>query len=280
MCEGTGAPLGLEIAGANVNDFRLFRSTPSPRHRPRRRVTIASGAPSPVPWAPRPTYMNCCAPTGYGAVFGAKTAERDARRYRRKGLTGSARWLLRSLVADGVDGASVLEVGGGVGCLQIEVLEAGAVHAANVEIIDSYETTASSLIAEHDLHGRVARRVGDFARHPDLAPVADIVIMHRVICCYPDPDALMTAACAHAHERVAITIPREGLWVKISFWGMNAWLRLRRIAFRGYVHPPDQMIDVANTHGFRATRRDRGLLWESLILQRDAARPARERAEA
>src|SRR6266540_1536484 len=27
LCEGRGAPLGLEIAGANVNDFRLFRST-------------------------------------------------------------------------------------------------------------------------------------------------------------------------------------------------------------------------------------------------------------
>lgn len=27
LCEGRGVPLGLEIAGANANDFRLLRST-------------------------------------------------------------------------------------------------------------------------------------------------------------------------------------------------------------------------------------------------------------
>jgi putative transposase len=27
VCDGRGAPLGLEIAGANVNDFRLLRAT-------------------------------------------------------------------------------------------------------------------------------------------------------------------------------------------------------------------------------------------------------------
>jgi putative transposase len=27
LCEGSGVPLGLEIAGANVNDFRLLRAT-------------------------------------------------------------------------------------------------------------------------------------------------------------------------------------------------------------------------------------------------------------
>ena len=31
-------------------------------------------------------YMNCCTPTGYRTIFGTKTVERDARRYRRKGL--------------------------------------------------------------------------------------------------------------------------------------------------------------------------------------------------
>ena len=83
----------------------------------------------------------------------------------------------------------MLEVGGGIGSLQIELLEAGADHAANVEIIDSYETTARSLIAEHDLEARAERLIADFAQHPERAPAADVVIMHRVICCYPDPDA-------------------------------------------------------------------------------------------
>ena len=215
--------------------------------------------------------MSCCTPTGYRTIFGANTVARDARRYRRKGLTGSAQWLLHALTSDGVTERSLVEVGGGIGSLQIELLKAGADHAVNVEIIDSYETIARSLITEHHLESRADRLIADFAEHPERAPAADVVIMHRVICCYPDPDALMAAACAHASERVAITIPREAWWVKLGFQTMNAWFRLRRIAFRGYVHPPDRMIEVADSRGFHATHHERGRLWESLVLQHAAS---------
>jgi hypothetical protein len=212
--------------------------------------------------------MSCCTPAGYRTIFGTKAAERDARRYRRQGLTGSARWLFDVLTADGVGNRSVLEVGGGVGNLQIELLKAGADRTANVEIVDTYEDIARSLVAEHGLAGRVQRRVDDFAQHPDRAPNADIVIMHRVICCYPDAAALVTAACAHAHDRVAITIPREAWWTRFGLSTMNAWLRLRRIGFRAYVHKAGPMLDLAAAHGFHARHHERGPLWESHILQR------------
>ena len=133
--------------------------------------------------------MNCCTPTGYRTIFGAKTVQRDARRYRRKGLTGSAGWLRNALSEDGVTERSVLEVGGGIGSLQIELLEAGASHATNVEIIDNYEATARSLMSEHGVDDRVERHIADFAVQPERLPAADIVIMHRVICCYPDPES-------------------------------------------------------------------------------------------
>jgi hypothetical protein len=215
--------------------------------------------------------MNCCTPTGYRTIFGAKTVQRDARRYRRKGLTGSAGWLRNALSEDGVTERSVLEVGGGIGSLQIELLEAGASHATNVEIVDNYEDTARSLISEHDVEDRVERHIADFAVQPERLPAADIVIMHRVICCYPDPDTLTSAACGRAKDRVAITIPREAPWVKLGFWAMNRWLRIRQIAFRGYVHPHARILDVAATHGFRASHHASGPLWESFILQHSSS---------
>jgi magnesium-protoporphyrin O-methyltransferase len=211
--------------------------------------------------------VNCCTQAGYRTIFGTRTVERDARRYRKKGLSGSAEWLSKALKDGGVNDRSVLEIGGGIGSLQIELLEAGAGHATNVEIIDSYEETASSLIADRGLEGRVERQIADYAQHPDQTPAADIVILHRVICCYPDPDALTSAACSRARDRVAVTIPREAPWVRFGFWGMNAWLRLRRIAFRGYVHPHALILEAANAQGFHTTQHDRGLLWESFILK-------------
>jgi hypothetical protein len=167
-----------------------------------------------------------------------------------------------------VDERSVLEVGGGVGGLQIELLEAGAARATNVEIIDTYERVARSLLAEHGLDERVERRIADFGVAADETPPADLVILHRVICCYPDADVMMDAACAHARDRVAITIPRESAWIRLGFRVMNVWFRVRRIEFRTYVHPLDPMLAVAGGRGFHVAERDRGTLWQSFILQR------------
>jgi magnesium-protoporphyrin O-methyltransferase len=212
--------------------------------------------------------MSCCTPSGYRTIFGAKTAEREARRYRRKGLAGTARWLAEALESAGVTGRSVLEVGGGIGGLQIELLEAGADRATNVEIIDTYERVAEALIAEHDLGGRVERRIADFGAGAAETPAADLVILHRVICCYPDAGALMDAACTHARERVAITIPRESAWIRLGSGMANVWFRMRRIGFRTYVHPLDAMLAVAGSRGFQVADHERGALWQSLVLER------------
>ena len=212
--------------------------------------------------------MSCCTPSGYRTIFGAKAADRDARRYRRKGLAGSARWLVQALEGVGVRGRSVLEIGGGIGGLQIELLEAGADRATNVEIIDTYERVAEALIAEHDLSNRVERRIADFGAAAGETPPADLVILHRVICCYPDAAGLMDAACTHARERVAITIPRESAWIRLGSGMANAWFRVRRIDFRTYVHPLEPMLAVAGGRGFQVAGRQRGALWQSLVLER------------
>jgi magnesium-protoporphyrin O-methyltransferase len=162
----------------------------------------------------------------------------------------------------------VLEVGGGVGGLQIELLEAGAERSTNVEIIDSYERAAERLLAERDLGGRVERRIDDFAAAAAETPLADVVVLHRVICCYPDAHVLVAAACEHARERIAVTIPRESAWIRAGVGVMNAWLRMRRIAFRTYVHPLEPMLAVAAGRGFRMAERHHGLVWQSFVLER------------
>jgi magnesium-protoporphyrin O-methyltransferase len=211
--------------------------------------------------------VNCCSQAGYESFFGPQVA-RDIRRYRRKGLTSTEAWLRDVLVRDGVGERSVLEIGGGIGAMQIELLEAGASRAENVEMVPSYESVAGALVAEHGLQGRVGRSLGDVVADPGVAQPADIVVLHRVICCYPDAAGLISAACDHARDRLAVTIPRESWWVKLEFGAMNAWLRLRRVAFQAYVHPIGPMLDAARAHGFQPVDRTAGALWESVILRR------------
>src|SRR5919202_4800027 len=104
----------------------------------------------------------CCIPAGYRKVFGERTARRDARKYRRRGLDGASRHVVGFLTDRGVEGDSVLEVGGGVGAIQLELLKAGAERAVDVELSPEYEPVAAELLHEARLEGRVERRLGDF----------------------------------------------------------------------------------------------------------------------
>ncbi len=68
----------------------------------------------------------CCDPRGCDRFFGPSFARRVARRYRKRGLDRIARRMVSFLEQRGIQGASVLEIGGGVGEIQVELLKRGA----------------------------------------------------------------------------------------------------------------------------------------------------------
>ena len=91
----------------------------------------------------------CCEPKGYDRMFSGRFARCTARRYRRRGLSRSARALVGFLADRGIDGATVLEIGGGVGQVQVEL------RAVNLELATSYEAEAAQLLERSGLGGRV-----------------------------------------------------------------------------------------------------------------------------
>ena len=204
--------------------------------------------------------MNCCS-TDYRRFFNRKFAARDLERYRKRGLSATERDLVE-LVGD-VHGASVLEAGGGIGALQLELLDAGAARATNVELSAGYENVAQELLAGRD----VERRIGDFATE-DI-PSHDVVLMHRVVCCYPDADALTRAAATRTQRVLALTLPQQRWWIGVGLGAVNAWLRVRRCGFRTYQHPFATVVAAAEREGLRLDHRvARGLVWESASFVR------------
>jgi hypothetical protein len=195
-------------------------------------------------------------------MFGRKGADREARRFRKRGLRGSAKALAE--LAGDVEGETVLEVGGGAGAIEIALLEAGATRATNVELASTYEDAAHTLLAERGLSERVDRRLGDFVVDAAAIEPHDIVVMHRVVCCYPDVDALVGVAADHARRRMVLTYPQERALVRTAFRVGNALLRLRGSTFRAYVHPVRRIEAAAEAHGLAPETRVRhGFLWES-----------------
>src|SRR5215203_2026052 len=68
----------------------------------------------------------CCDPRGCNELFGPRFARHLTSRYRKRGLDKTAARMAAYVVDRGIDGASVLEIGGGVGALQLELLAKGA----------------------------------------------------------------------------------------------------------------------------------------------------------
>ena len=210
---------------------------------------------------------SCCRPESYGAFFSEKAARRALRRYRRRGLDRLSERIVVVLRDRGVRGATLLEVGGGIGALEVELLEAGAEQAMNVELSPEYEEAAAELAREHRVEQRIDRRIGDFVGEPGL-PDADAVVMNRVVCCYPDYEALVEAAADRARRLLVFSFPRERPLVRTAFSLMNLWLRLTRNDFRGFVHPVRAMLDVAQRRGLTPVVQHRGVFWQLAALER------------
>jgi len=208
---------------------------------------------------------SCCGPdpSGYRAVFDPVRARKAADRFRSAGLDRDSRRIVDFLETLGIEGASVLDVGGGVGQLHLELLRGGAESATSIELVDSYDAEADALARELGLSGRVSRLHGDIAADPDLVGRHDIVVMHRVVCCYPDADRLLEVAAARASRALVFSHPPRNVISRALVGSENLTRRARGQSFRVFVHDPNRMAAVAADGGRLHLRlRRRGLAWD------------------
>jgi 16S rRNA G966 N2-methylase RsmD len=211
---------------------------------------------------------DCCKPEGYDAKFSDRFARRVARRYRRRGLSRSSSAIVSFLTEHAITGARVLEIGGGVGEIQVELLRRGAASATNLEISTNYEAEAGKLLERSGMADRVNRRFLDIAQAPEEVASADIVVLHRVVCCYPDYEGLLTVAGGKAERLLVFSHPPRNLATRTVLWCDNTWRRLKGDSFRTFAHPPGAMLDVIGQTGLHSTYRWRGFGWCVVGLER------------
>jgi len=209
---------------------------------------------------------DCCTPRGYRRIFSEQSARAAAARYRKKGLDGTSRRIVDLLLAQGVQGKTVLEVGGGVGAIQLELLRAGASRATSIELTPTYEASAKELLAEAGMADRVDRRVVDFVDAGSELEAADIVVLNRVVCCYPDMPRLVSTAAAHARGTLVLSFPKRRWWTRVVLAMGNAGFRLTRREFHVFLHPPEQIAAVAKSGGLEVLNDKPGLFWEILSV--------------
>ena len=210
----------------------------------------------------------CCPSRDYHRFFNQRFARRLANRYRKRGLDQTAQTMVQFLRTLGVEGASILEIGGGIGEVQVELLQAGAARAQNLELSPAYQEPARTLAEQAGVQERLDWRIHDLAQDPGTVAPADLVVLHRVVCCYPDYERLLTAAADHARRALVFSYPPRNLLSRAFYRVFNLVMRLTGSSFRGFAHPPGAMLAVLEDHGLRPTYQRRSRIWQVAGLER------------
>jgi hypothetical protein len=207
--------------------------------------------------------VSCCSCEGYQSQFGEKHAAKDLRRYRSKGPDKTTRLLLDQLTAAGVHGASLLDIGGGVGVVHHELLEAGASSVVHVDATAANIKAAADEAARRGHSTRVTFVEGDFVALAPEISAADVVTLDRVICCYPEMEQLVSQSAARAQRLWGAVFPLERVLFKLFVRLGNGIRVVTRNDFRTFIHPVRaidaalrreglKLLSMRDTYGWRA----------------------------
>jgi len=212
--------------------------------------------------------MNCCQCQGIEELFSQQYVTRELSRYHTRGPDKTTRMLTEAIKEKGVDGSTLLDIGGGVGAIQHELLGAGVQEVTSVEASSTYLTAARAEAQRRGLAERVSFYHGNFVDlAADIAP-ADIVTLDRVICCYPDMEKLVGLSAARARKLYGLVYPRDTWWVKIGLALENFVFRLRRSHYRAYSHPTRAVETLVNKYGFKRRSYRQTLFWQVVVYTR------------
>ena len=209
----------------------------------------------------------CCPSAVCEEMFNPRFARRSLRRYRKKGLDAIERGMVASVSGE-LAGARILEIGGGIGTIQAELLAAGADRGEIVELVAAYEPYARELAQEKGLEHRSTFRVGNVLEQPGSVARADVVVLNRVVCCSPEGVRLAGVAARLTERILLLSFPRDRFLVRAILRLLNAVLSLMGRSFRAFVHPQAALYAAAQGQGFEVAATGHGFVWEFASLRR------------
>ena len=214
---------------------------------------------------------SCCAHNRDAGRFFGWFARRCSSRFARKGLEPSQKQLMDGLMSSGFRDASVLDIGCGTGYLHQRLLQAGAASAVGIDLSAKMLTEARSQARERGLVERTDYREGDFVELADGLRPADIVILDKVICCYPDAETLVQRSAGMARRVYAFTVPRDRRSVRLAMFAGRVFLALIRCRFRSYIHDLTAIDRGLRALGFSRAFEESTFAWRTRVYSRRSA---------
>lgn len=209
--------------------------------------------------------------------YDGREAEKDLAALRTDGPRPTTRELIDAIRARGVEGATVLDVGAGVGAIHLALLEAGAGSAIDVDASQEYLAAARAEAHRRGLVDRVRYRYGDLVELAADLPPTEIVTLDSVICCYPYLPALTSAVLSIGPRLVGFTYPRDVWWMRAFMRLYNIVHALRGSPARYFAYRHRQLRNLMAAGGYSEIH-DGGIArWRVVLYARTS--PAGRRAE-
>ncbi|MFX0211655.1 MAG: class I SAM-dependent methyltransferase [Candidatus Hodarchaeota archaeon] len=212
--------------------------------------------------------MSCPQCQGIESTFNHESAVKELNKYHKKGPSKTTRFLINFFVTEGIKGKSLLDIGGGVGTIQHELLRNGMAKAISVEASSAYSEVSKGEAERQGHADRVQFHHGNFIDLAPDIPKADVVTLDRVICCYPDMEKLVENSLNHAREYYAVVYPLNTWWMKVGITIGNVLLRIKRSNYRGYVHSEKKLHRLVEAHNFKPLFFQKTFFWRVEIFQR------------
>ena len=197
-----------------------------------------------------------------------KWASEDIALYRNGKPAKTTSLLVNALITQGVDDLSLLDIGGGIGIVQLELLSAGAIAATSVEASTAYIHVAREEAARAAREHQITYVHGNFVSLANTMPEADIVTLDRVICCYDNAKALVSLSASKARRLYGVVYPRSTWWVKLLLFFENIGYWLRRSPFRAFVHSSELVDQLIQDAGLAVVYRKHTLTWQVVVYRR------------
>jgi magnesium-protoporphyrin O-methyltransferase len=167
-----------------------------------------------------------------------------------------------------VQDLTVLDIGGGIGAIQLELLAAGAGKATSVDASAAYIEVAKEEAARKGVAEQISYLHGDFVALANQVPPADIVTLDRVICCYHDARALVDLSAARAQRLYGLVYPRDRWWNRLMIRLENLICRLKRSPFRAFVHPTSLVEGLVRRNGLKPVFQKNTFIWQVVVYSR------------
>ena len=212
--------------------------------------------------------MNCSHCQGLDELFSAEYVAGEVKRYRKHGPEKTTLMLTDALKKQGLQELTLLDIGGGVGAIQYEMLNAGVKSATDIEASAAYLAAAKAESEKGGYSERISYQQGNFVDLAENIQPADIVTLDRVICCYPDMQQLVGLSAVRAGKLYGVVYPRDSWWMKMGIAVQNFFFRLQRNPFRIFIHPSEAVEAIIIQNGFKRLFYQRTWIWQVALFAR------------